>query len=73
MNKSKEDNKEYLLKEERKASECVTDNIDGTEKSKRTIMYLKYFDPETNSYCVKAVHKQNKSISNSSSLNSLNK
>jgi hypothetical protein len=74
MNKSREDKNEYLLNEERKASECVTENLDGKdEKSKRMVMYLKYFDPETNSYSVKAVQKQNKSISNPSSLNSLNK
>lgn len=74
MNNSREDKSEYLLKEERKGSESGTENHSTSEeKSNGKILYLKFFDPESNTYYMKPVLKPVKSISNSSSLNYLNK
>ena len=69
MNNDEKD--EILLNEEKKFRALSKQSV-NTEKSleKEKIFYLKYFDPTTNKYIVKAV-KKNGGVSTSSSLNDL--
>ena len=69
-----EEKKEILLKDDKRAnSECTEEKSEfkKEQKNKKMVLYLKCFDPATNTYTVKTVVRQ-KDLPSISSLNDLN-